>query len=232
MIEQTYIKLIGKHPQSVAFILGAGTSLYDIITDHKDKFNSIFNHVVIAVNSSILIMDHQDKEKHYWLSVDSRCRDWTWWKQVKISKLTKVVVEKFNKCMKGVDDTLYFCARPHPRYFIDPEDIGLECTSSSPAAIDLAIQMGCKEIYLLGFDHYMAKGCSHFWQLWDKESQPKFTGGKIATHKSQREIFVKNTTAFNAMKRFADAKNVIIYNCNPNSKVNVFKKIEFFRIRF
>jgi hypothetical protein len=114
---------------------------------------------------------------------------------------------------------------------VDPEDTGLAYCSSIPTSLDLAIKMGCSNVYLLGVDQYMLEdGKSHFWQLWDKEKQPYRIDRRIASYEEQQDTFNYNNLAYPALKKFADNEGVKVYNCSINSNVEVFAKITYFKM--
>ena len=111
---------------------------------------------------------------------------------------------------------------------IKEDEKGLCCISSIPSAIDLAIQMGCKKIFLLGVDHYMAGKYSHFWEYFPVGKRPKVSlGGYRATHDMQKAMFDENQKTYSALDRFAEKKEAKIFLCNPKSRVKSFDKIEF-----
>lgn len=82
-------------------------------------------------------------------------------------------------------------------------------------AIQLAIFMGFKEIYLIGVDHnYSNKaGSNHF-------------------NKDEYELPIPNnldqpTLAYEAAKQYADAHGIKIYNATRGGKLEVFERVDF-----
>ena len=223
----TYTELIDKHKGENCFIYGAGPSLY--FNMHESLY-SWFNTygVTIAVNSGSLAEPDFD----YWVSNDSLCRRWDYWKKVKKGKGIKVVRNSWEKYKKELDGFLYFEPRPTPEDIINPEDIGLAYCSSVPSSIDLAIQMGCKKIFVLGLDHNSYDGKDHYWQFWRNHLQPKANPVAQGPWKEQQKVFPFNMKAYKALKKFADYKNVEIYNLNKVisgnyiTKVRIFKRIQ------
>ena len=231
---KSYTSLINSHVNETIFILGAGTSLHSAM--QSPLFNRIFDQVVIAVNSSIMATSWVDKDpganikrNRLFLSNDALCRRWSYWNTVKQCNAIKIVRDSWLKYIDELTDFLIFSPRPTPEDVINPEDTGLAYCSSVPTAIDLAIQMGCSKIYILGLDHYMTGKYSHFWQLWPRNKWPTRTDSilAMATHAQQQKVFPVNMKAFSALNGFADIKNVKVYNCNPLSKVECFEKIKF-----
>jgi hypothetical protein len=206
------------------FILGAGTSLNFCIK--YSKFNQIYNHVVVSVNSSILALNLSkiNSNNTYWISNDSICRYWSYFPKVKNSKCTKIVRDSWMKYEKELEGFLYFWPRKTSEDIINEDEIALCYCSSCISAIDLSIQMGCKKIFLLGVDHYEVDEKTHFWEFLPKTEQPF---GPKSPYSQQKSVFEFNNLAFKALLGFAKKRNVEIFNCNPMSKVEVFQKIEF-----
>jgi hypothetical protein len=221
-----YTDLCGLHKGMLAFIIGAGTSLFDVM--NLDDFASIHNHVVVSVNSSFIIMPWHAGEPdcRYWISNDALCRRWSYWPSVKTAKANRIVRSSWGVYYDEIPDFYQFWPRPTSEGVISPEDDGLAYCSSVPTSIDLCIQMGCKKIVLFGVDQYMTDGKSHFWQFWPEAQQPKPTGMKLATRSAQRYAFHFNNIAYPALDKFAKIRGVSIYNGNPKSQVVVFDKIE------
>lgn len=88
---RSYSELIGRHQGEIGFVLGSGTSLFKITKniDYKD----IFNHVTIAINSSILAVSNEigSDQKKYWTSNDVCSMQWTYWKNVIDSNCKKII---------------------------------------------------------------------------------------------------------------------------------------------
>ena len=228
----SYVQLINKHPGSSCFIFGAGPSLWNMM--HEPFFKDIpDNGITIAVNSAVMAVPNFD----YWVSNDVLCRRWSWWKDVINGKGIKVVRNSWEKYREELDDFLFFDHRPTPENIIDPEDVGLAYCSSIPSSIDLAIQMGCKKIFLFGVDQSMCKGKHHFWQSMKKDQQPVSNPSVQDSWERQQEVFSISTTALEALNGFAKHKDVKVYNVSWKtirgfgSKVKMFKKIEICDVR-
>lgn len=105
-------------------------------------------------------------------------------------------------------------------------------------ALNFAIACGFQEIYLLGFDACSVDGRTHFYQgdkentgTLMKEGKP-FTGvgWKIhsATKKREYKTSVYNSSIDNHFKAFKpELDKIKIINVSPNSKINVFPKIDY-----
>ena len=218
----TYTQLIDKHHGEDCFILAAGPSLYDIFYGKDRRYLNIFkNNVVISVNASIMACTERlgwltEGDKRYWISDDSLTTRWSWWKIVEQSKCTKIVRDSWlkQKHYGNIDGFLHFSARPTPEGVINKDDVGLAYCSSAPSAIDLAVQMGCKNIYLLGLDHDKKDGKIYYWEYLPKSFHPKqFKPGKPPWH-VQKDMYKINAMAYEALDKFAEEKGCKIYNCS------------------
>jgi hypothetical protein len=231
----TYTKLIDKHKGEDCFILAAGPSLFDVFyKEYKNYMDMFQDKVVISVNASIIAcMEHLDwlgdgssTDGRYWVSDDSLTTRWSWWKLVEQAKCTKVVRDSWLKQEHygDIDGFLHFAARPTPEDVINKDDVGLAYCSSMPSAIDLAIQMGCKNIYLLGLDHEKRDGKIYYWEYFPKVSHPKqFKPGKPPWN-VQKDMYKINAMAYEALDKFAEEKGCNIYNC---SKIAYQKKTTY-----
>jgi len=227
---QTYKVLENKHIGENAFVLGAGTSLYGL------DLRYIHDYVVLSVNSSILLMpwDVGSNDKRYWISNDSLVRRWSYWERVKQAHAVKLVRNSWEKYYDEIPDFLYFWRRHTPENLIDPDDDGLCYCSSVPTSIDLAIYMGCKNIFILGVDQYSKSGKRYFWQLDDKIENPFMIfknkiseKGWLPNLRQQQWTYGYDKQAYEALEKYSKIKDVKIYNCNMMSRVNAFEKIKF-----
>ena len=225
-MNNTYTKLIDKHDGEICFILGAGPSLYNLY--ESPYFEKILNHVVISVNSAFMPLSQfdLDTEKHYWISNDTLCRRWSYWKDVDKSKCTKVVRDSWLKYRKEMSNTYFFSPRPTSEDVVNSQDIGLSYCSSVCSSLDLAIQMGCKKIILFGVDQNTSRGRHHFWQLlYDRKDRPTANANIYDSWDKQNKVFEFNNKAYKALRKFADFKNAEVYNCSNITKVTAFDRI-------
>lgn len=217
------------HVNAKCFILGAGPSVGFL------NLKGIEEHVVISVNSSIMLLDWSKglSDRRYWISNDVLCMRWSYfWKQVLKGQCNKLVRTSWRKN----DEQLrphgfrYFAPRDSQSIPLNENEDGLCSVSSVPTAIDLALLLGCQSIYLLGVDQAMIHGNSHFWQFWPKEKWPQRNDkGKNfrPEQKHQMGIFDLNTSVFEALRELANRKKVSIYNCSLRSQLKVFPKLPF-----
>jgi hypothetical protein len=202
-------------------IFGAGPSLYDFVISNYYN-NLIFNYPVISVNSSIMITPWRtgSTKNRYWISNDSLCRRWSWWKRVLDSHCHKIVRDSWKKYESELKNFYVFSPRPTSEGEINPGDKGLCYTSSIPSAIDFALQIGYKKIFLFGVDQCLdeEKKYHHFWQFFPKEKQPKQIKPAQGSWDSQKKVFEYNNLAYKALSKFAGYKQAEIYNVSYMSK--------------
>ena len=228
---KNYSILKNINENSKAFIVSSGLSINDIINDKN--YNSIFDSVVIAINSSIISVPWMlgNDDKRYWISCDCSVRDWDFFDRVKKSFCKKLIKkESWEPYFQLIPDFYQFSNRSS--YNLDD---GLDGTSSGPSAIDLAIQLGCNFIYLLGFDGFSIGKKTHYWEEWVSNKQPKYKNRNTSQLSgswlsSQEKIFDKNILSYQELNKIAISKNVKIYNCSLKSKINIFEKIDFDKI--
>lgn len=225
-----YTLLKDKHLGETAFVVASGTSLNDL------DISGIHDHVVISLNASILLMNWSKgkPDKRYWISNDAFCRQWSYWKDVIEAKANKIVRDSWRRYFRELKGFYVFSPRPTDENDLNVEDEGLCHCSSAPSALDLALQMGCKKVFLLGVDHCIRSrsGRRYFWEYWDKKKRPRFQR-TMHSKFHQIRIFTLNNKMYSQLKNFADYKNAVVYNCNSLSHIESFDKItleEAFRL--
>ncbi len=217
------------HEGSKCFVLGAGTSLTNL------DLTGIHQYPVICVNSSIILMpwnEPGDPLRRLWLSTDVLVMQWDYfWSKVVKFECTRIVRNSWSRMADRIKQV-------HVDYFIprrtggykepDWSECGLIGSSSILGSIDLSILMGCKKIFLLGVDHRMTGGHSHFWQLLPKEEWPQREGKPSNFSPCQRQqsrVFKSNFKTFDLLDKYAKGRNAQIFNCSPISEVASFEKM-------
>ncbi len=214
------------HVGEKCFVIGSGPSVAFL------DLSDIHQHIVICSNSSILLVPWQTKDdaadRRFWISNDSLCLQWSYfWTHVIRSCCTKLVRTSWRKYDDKIInyDFRYFAPRKSQIGETLDDDGSLCYVSSVPSSIDLAIWMGCKKVYLLGVDHKMTHGNSHFWQFWSRDKWPerkdkhKFFRPE---QKHQVKKFKENVIVFNTLKSYAKSKGVSINNCSHRSAIDIF----------
>lgn len=99
--------------------------------------------------------------------------------------------------------------------------------------INLAIALGCKEIFLLGFDATEIDGRTHFYQnefnAYNKDEYGKEkTGvGKNTEGRYNTNVYNMNKNVNKKFEPFLIEKDIKFYNVSPESKITVFPKISY-----
>ena len=208
-----------------SFVVGAGPSLAGM------NIGGIHKHIVLSVNSSIKLMDvwlkKGDTSKRFWVSTDTMCRNWTYYKshveKVYCTRILRSSWKKYNKSLQNLD-VRYF----RPRSSFTTTDGGLSSGSSVLAALDFAILMGCSKVFLLGVDHAFVRGKSHFWQLKIKPGKSRVLRADKEDSKPeqthQMAVFAKNIPVFEQLKEYGE-NGTTVCNCSKISTLRVFPKI-------
>lgn len=217
-----YIKLLNKNNGGNVFILGAGPSLFFNMKNPFFKELKKYGKI-ICVNSSILA----EKNPDFWMSCDHLCVRWSWFSIVKKAKCFKIVRDSWVKYKDDTKGFYFFSPRVTPEDQIDLEDDGLMYCNSTNAAIDFGIKCDYKNIFILGLDHSTIEGNDHFWQFFNKKSQPRQLKPAQGQWEQQKSLFPIHLQSYKALNKFSEHKNCKIYNCNLKSKVEVFEKINF-----
>lgn len=98
---------------------------------------------------------------------------------------------------------------------LDPCLIGWN-NNSGAAAINLAVHTGVKKIILLGFDMKLDPQQNQHWH--------KLYASPWNQTKS---IFEKHLVGFPLIKKDLDALGIEVFNCNPDSAIECFQKVNF-----
>ncbi len=210
------------HAGNKCFVCGAGVSIGTM------DLAGVHEYPVICVNSSVLLMpwgEPGDEQKRFWVSTDALCMQWDYfWDKVMRWEMTRIVRNSWfrsAKELRGAKINYYI-----PRRGADIEGDGLMAGSSILSAVDLALLMGCKKVFLLGVDHRNINGNSHFWQLWPKKERPLRQGkpgNYMPCQRQQGRVFKSNFRNFDVLVKHAKSIGANIYNCSTVSEVKSFE---------
>lgn len=172
----------------------------------------------------------QNNSNRFWISTDPLCIHWDYfWKQVVKFNCTRLIRTSWRQNFDRIKNYEFRFFKPRNTYTkIDDNDQGLCSFSSVLAALDFAIKMRCRNIFLVGVDHRMMHDNSHFWQFMPKNKWPiRKDKGKHyrPSFKQQQSVFQKNMGIFKLLGAHADSLGIKIYNCSNISCVNTFEKI-------
>jgi hypothetical protein len=192
------------------YIIGSGASLKDF------DFNAIYGKgYILAINHSakycnsdaIIFID----EKFYYQSKEF-LQEYkgtifaSWQSNYWLNALTSATVYYFSTIREKT-----YNGRLHSQFYKGLYDSG----NTGLCAIHLAIIMGAKNIYLLGYDLDSKAKEKHFY---DENGVDKFSnGGNYKKVEKMASLIERHSKYF--------GKYSHIYNCNPNSKIECYKKI-------
>lgn len=218
-------KFLNLHQDQKCFIVGAGPSVGFL------DLSGIDQHPVICVNSSIVLMSWKDfgeTNKRFWMSTDVLCQHWSYFRDYVLkADCVRLVRNSWKKYTNKWPEVKFHYFLPFTE---KTSNKGLLSTSSILAALDFAIYLGCKNIYLLGVDHRPLHGYSHFWQFLPRTDvrYPRRDGKPgdfFPCQRQQKRIFDENMQYFEILNNKAQTKNIKIFNCSSISEVKVFPKI-------
>jgi hypothetical protein len=225
-----YLKALKNiHQNKRCFIIGNGPSLT------AEDLNKLKYEITFAFNRIYYIFDKTEWRPTYYCSEDNK----TIFKSMEeINQLT--IENKFFPVNFPRDYNIHF---KNAKYFIfkfgnrstEPkfsEDIvkGIYWGNTvAYTAIQIAVYMGIKEIYLLGVDHNFSKMVNDKGEILIDETAKDYFSEKYNTDKE--DLYIPNvevsTRAFNAAKKFADLHNIKIYNATRGGKLEVFERVDF-----
>ena len=209
-----------KHKNEKCFVVGNGPSL------DKIDLKAVNDYISIGCNS---IFMHKTFTPTYYTA-----EDWTFisnyfqyinnWKGPRY----KFVAKRFSSNFIKGDDVVYI---DFIRYKQDPDDItsynfvdkekGIFYWGGTVTVLllQLAYYMGCNPIYLIGVDHVDSDSknpLKHF-----KDDTTQFTRPFNETKVSRLNYGYKTA------ERYLSSKGIKVFNATPNSKLEIFKKIDF-----
>lgn len=215
-------KFKGIHKGKRCFIIGTGPSLKNEDLDILKKNNEL----CISVNNIYLIFDRTNWRPDYYISTDYR--------QMQDSKKVEVLsLMKESVCFIA-DSNASFCEATHTdNIFIyhlgkfwknkgrvpfseEFAQIAYNNGTVTYAAMQLAVYMGCKEIYLLGVDASGINGKYEKYTHFYKEEVLKATCFSY-------QVYISYLSA----KDYADKHGIEIYNATRGGELEVFRRINF-----
>ena len=161
------------------------------------------------------------QKAHYFFDIDDK-------------KYIEKIREYENRCVN------YISFSNIPNYEngdIDLTGLLMRPQSSSIMALELALYMGFKTIYLLGTEHdsLITKQYTHFYAYYDSiESKlnpiENASGELYEAFHLQLECIYKLWEQYKIIKVIAERKGIKIYNATPGGILDVFERIDFNKI--
>lgn len=220
------------HLNKRCFIIGNGPSL-----TAKD-LDKLKNEITFAFNRIYYIFDETDWRPTYYCSEDDKT---IFKSKEEINNLK--IDNKFFPVNFPWDYKIHF---KNAKYYIfkfgdrnvEPkfsEDIvkGIYWGNTvAYTAIQMAVYMGIKEIYLLGVDHNFSKMVNDKGEIViDKTAKDYFTE---KYNNDREDLYIPNievsTRAFTAAKKYTEDHNIKIFNATRGGKLEVFERVDFDKI--
>jgi hypothetical protein len=223
-----------KHKDKRCFIIGNGPSL---TVEDLDKLK---NEITFAFNRIYYIFDKTEWRPTYYCSEDE--------KTIFPSKEEINLLEVDNKFFPVNFPWDYNIHFNNAKYYLfkfgdslkEPkfsEDIvkGIYWGNTVVyTAIQIAVYMGIKEIYLIGVDHNFSKMINDQGEIIIDETTKDYFSEKYNSDKE--DLYIPNvdisTRAFIAAKKYADKHNIKIYNATRGGKLEVLERVDFNQIHF
>jgi uncharacterized Rossmann fold enzyme len=175
------------------YIVGGGPSLSDF------DWNKLKGKKVIAINRAFQVLPEADVV--YW--TDSRF--WKWYSnEIKRFRGLKVTCRPYSPPSQ---DVILLKAVNNKPYESDPSHIS-HGNNSGYGAINLAVKLGAKKIYLLGYDMDSSNNKTH----WHNGYEAKHNHG----------IYIKMIQSFTLLAPVLKQMGVVVLNANPKSNLKVF----------
>ncbi|TVY05635.1 6-hydroxymethylpterin diphosphokinase MptE-like protein [Paenibacillus cremeus] len=222
------------HLNKRCFIIGNGPSL------RAKDLDKLKHEVTFAFNRIYYIFDRTDWRPMYYCSEDDKTIFKSKEEINKIEVKNKFFPVNIPRDYKiNFDEAMYYIFKFGDRT-VEPEFSenivkGIYWGNTvAYTAIQLAVYMGIKEIYLLGVDHNFSKMVNDKGEIVIDETAKDYFIEKYNTDKE--DLYIPNievsTRAFISAKKYADKNHIKIFNATRGGKLDVFERVEFDKIHF
>lgn len=226
------IALQNIHRGERCFIIGNGPSL-----DVND-LDRLKDEVTFATNHIYKIFNQTEWRPTYYTVMDDSFVNQR--ENIEIirnisSKKTFLRLQSYIKTKELNDNNIYFLNTKYSRkYLKNPKfstDISKEVytiATVSYVALQLAIYMGFKEIYLIGFDHSYSNEVTKSGVKVSNPNIKSYFGAKKDDYKNEGFVAIHEMDiAYNKAYNESLIQNVLIYNATKGGKLEVFPRIDF-----
>jgi hypothetical protein len=228
----TLIKLKNKHSNMRCFIIGNGPSLK---TEDLDKLQ---NEITFAFNRIYYLFERTDWRPTYYCSEDEKTifKSKEEINNLKIEKKFFPVNFPWDYKINFQNANYYIFklgdSKVEPKFSEDIVNGIFWGNTVAYTAIQIAVYMGIKEIYLLGIDHHFSKMENDKGEIVIDEAAKDYFTEKYNNDKD--DLYIPNveisTRAFTAARKYADDHNIKIYNATRGGKLEVFERVDFDKI--
>lgn len=218
----------GKFAGRRCFVMGNGPSLLEC------DLNLLKDEVTICSNVHYLIWDKLEYIPTYLTVEDRLVAEDRANELAQLTHLTKIFPRDLSYCLKSDEDTLFVRFirdyQPFPRFSENFENVVYWGGTVSFLNLQLAHYLGCREIYLIGFDHKYkvpddvtdnvitssADDVNHF--------HPDYFGKGYRWHDPNVE---RMELAYGAAHRFLGMRGVTVKNATVGGELEVFPRVDF-----
>lgn len=217
------------HDGETCFIIGNGPSLK---AEDLDKLYE--KHIpTFGFNRIYLMFDNTNWRPSYYVSQDEKmlgnCKE-----LVNQMDLKYKFIPLFHKYYHdiSIDNAYYFklSLDKNEKTFFS-EDISIyigDSTTVACSAIQIAVYMGFKKIYLIGVDHSFSTYKNDKGEIINDETVRDYFSDEYFKDKAQ--LYIPNldasTRAFLVMREYCDSHGIEIYNATRGGKLEVFKRVD------
>lgn len=224
-------RLKNRHKGQRCFIIGNGPSLSATDLDTINRNNEIS----FAFNRIYHIFDDTDWRPTYYASQDEKILH----QSVDSvngfpAKIKFIPIErKWHDNIKPLN-VQYFHLKHRltdnkPHFSSDISRFIINSNTVVYTAMQIAVYMGIREIYLIGIDHHFHTSTNNSGDIIIDDNAKDYFSDKYNTDK--KDLYIPNmeasTLTYIAAKEFADANNIKIYNATRGGHLEVFPRVDF-----
>ena len=218
------------HKGEACFIIGNGPSL---LSDDLDKLNQNKT-PSFAFNRIYLMFDKTKWRPAYYISQDEKtlknCQS-----EVNEMELQYKFIPLFHKYYHdiSIDNALYFNLKTDKNgntFFSDDVSVCVgDSTTVACTAMQFAVYMGFRKIYLIGVDHNFSTYKNDKGEIIRDNSVKDYFTEEY--NKDKAELYIPNvdasTRAFIIMKEYCDNHDIEVFNATRGGKLEVFPRVVF-----
>jgi hypothetical protein len=210
------------------FVMGNGPSLL------KCDLKLLQDEITISSNAQYLIWDKMGFSPNFLtvedrLVAEDRCEELN-----AIRQTTKIFPLDLSYCLKNIGETIFVNLvrdyKHFPRFSEDFSRIVYWGGTVSALNLQLAYYLGCKEIYLIGFDHdYKISGKIDNLVITSETEDvnhihPDYFGKGYRWHDPN---LARMEQSYIEARRFLEAKGIVVKNATAGGKLEVFERVEY-----
>jgi len=220
------------HKNKRCFVICTGPSL------NKLDLTKLKNEITFGMNALYLNYDKMGFEPTYYVIEDPRCIEDYYKKINKFKNSIKFIPLRSSYTIKKDSNTIYFkIDMPDndffPSFSTHPPSIIFSGFTVTYAILQFAFYFGCNPVYLVGLDFnykipsdtkYLSKDTMQLQSPDPNHFDPNYHNKKTRFHYPSLD---KQEEAYKLAKRIYKKYNRQIYNTTPQSKLRVFKYVNY-----